>query len=218
MNGGHQTVGNAEVIVQHLGNGSKAVGGAAGVGNELHIAGIGVVIDAHHEHGGIVLGGGGHDHVLGAGGNMTGRLLLGQEQTGGFDDVFGAYLGPRQVGGIALGGYGNGLAVDDDIVALGVNVTVESAVHGVVFHHIGQIVGGAKIIDAHDLDLRVSHGTAQNHAANTAKTIDANFNAHNQNFLPDGIYQTYGTFRIICNSRRKCKPLFKNFPTSFDKI
>ena len=71
---------------------------------------------------------------------------------------------------------------------------------------------------AHDLDLGMIQGAAQNHTADTAKTIDANFNAHNQNFLPNGIYQTYGTFRIICNSSVKCKPLFKNFSPSFDKV
>ena len=156
--------------------------------------------------------------MLGTGGDMTGGLLLGQEQAGRLDDILGAHLGPGQIGGITLGGNGDGLAVDHDVVALGIDVTVELAVHGVVLHHISQIVGGAQIIDAYDLDLGMIQGAAQNHAADTAKTIDANFNAHNQNFLPDGIYQTYGMFRIICNSSGKCKPLFKNFFRSFDKV
>ena len=149
---------------------------------------------------------------------MAGGLLLGQEQAGGLDDVFGTHLGPGQIGGIALGRHGNGLAVDDDIVALGIDVTVELAMHGIILHHIGQIISRTQVVDAHDLNLGVGHSAAQDHTADAAKTIDANFNAHNQNFLPDGIYQTYGMFRIICNSRRKCKPLFENFPTSFDKM
>ena len=149
--------------------------------------------------------------MLGTGGDMTGGLLLGQEQAGGFNNVLSPHLGPGQIGGIALGGNGDGLAIDHNVVALGIDIAVELAVHGVVLHHISQIVGGAQIVDAHDLDLGVIQGTTQNHAANTAKTIDANFNAHNQNFLPDGIYQTYGTFRIICNFFGKCKPLLKIF-------
>ena len=116
--------------------------------------------------------------MLGTSGDVTGGLLLGQEQAGGLDNVLGAYLGPGQIGGIALGGNGDGLAVDHDVVALGIDVAVELAVHGVILHHISQIVGGAQVVDAHDLDLGVIQGTTQNHAANTAKTIDANFNAH----------------------------------------
>src|SRR5699024_9625582 len=55
VNGGHQTVGDAEVVVQHLGNGGQAVGGAGGVGDEGHVAGVLVQVDAAHEHGGVVL-------------------------------------------------------------------------------------------------------------------------------------------------------------------
>ena len=178
MHGGHQTVGNAEVIVQHLGDGSQAVGGAAGVGDKLHIGGVGVLVDAHDEHGGIVLGGGGHHHVLGAGGDVTCGLLLGQEQTGGLDDVLRAHLGPGQVGGITLCKHGDGLAVDDDGALLAADLAGELAVHRIVFQHIGQIVSGTQIVDTHDLDLGVVHAAAHDHAADAAETIDTDFNAH----------------------------------------
>ena len=178
VHGGHQTVGNAEVVVQHLGDGSQAVGGAAGVGDKLHIRGIGVLVDAHDEHGGVVLGGGGHHHMLGTGGDVAGSLLLGQEQTGGFDDVLGAHLGPGQVGGVTLGKHGDGSAVDDDGVLGAADLAGELAVHGVIFQHIGQIVSGTQIVDAHDLDLGVVHAAAHDHTADTAETIDTDFDAH----------------------------------------
>ena len=116
--------------------------------------------------------------MLGAGGDVALGLLLGQEQAGGLDDVLRAGLAPGQVGGVALGVHGDALAVDDDGGLGGADVGVELAVHGVVLQHIGQIVGRAKIVDAHDLDVGVMHALAQDHAADAAKSVDTNFNAH----------------------------------------
>jgi hypothetical protein len=206
VNGGHQAVGNAEVIVQDLGHGSQTVGGAAGVGDEGHVGGVGVLIDAHDEHGGIILGGGGHHHVLGTSGDVAGGLLLGQEQARGLDDVLGADLLPGQVGRVTLSVHGDTAAIDDNALVAGGHVGLEPAVHGVVLQHICQIVGRAKVVDAHDLDLRVLQAAAQDHTADPAKSIDTNFNAHHENFLSDGIYQTYGMFSIICTCRKKIKP------------
>ena len=87
MDGGHQTIGDAPLVVEDLGDGSQAVGGAGGVGDELHVGGVGVQVHAAHEHGGVVLGGGGHDDLLGAGVDVSLGLLLGQEQAGGLHDV-----------------------------------------------------------------------------------------------------------------------------------
>ena len=178
MNGGHQAVGNAEVIVQHLGNGGQAVGGAAGVGHEGHIGGVAVLVHAHNEHGGVVLGGGGHDHMLGAGLDVALGLVLGQEQAGGLDDVLRADLLPGQVGGVTLGVHRDHMAVHNDGVIAGGHLGIDPAVHGVVLQHIGQVIGGTQVVDAHDLDLGVLQAAAQDHAADAAKTIDADFDAH----------------------------------------
>ena len=109
---------------------------------------------------------------------MALSLLLGQEQAGGLDNVLGADLGPGQVGGVTLSKHGDGLAVDNDVVALGGNFTLELAVHGVKLQHIGQVIGGAQVVNAHDLDVGVIHAAAHDHTADTAKTIDTDFNAH----------------------------------------
>ena len=52
-------------------------------------------------------------------------------------------------------------------------------------------------------------------SADPAKSIDTNFNAHHENFLSDGIYQTYGMFSIICTCRKKIKPFFIKFFSFF---
>ena len=46
VDGGHQAFHNAELIVDNLGHGSQAVGGAGGVGHEGHVAGVLVLVDA----------------------------------------------------------------------------------------------------------------------------------------------------------------------------
>ena len=126
--------------------------------------------------------------MLGAGVDVRLRLLLRQEQARRLDDVLRAQLAPGQVGGIALGKHGDALAVDDDGVLGGGHVAAELTVHGVVLQHIGQIIRGAEVVDADDLDLRVIQRSAHDHAADTAETIDTDFDAHKKNFLSDGIY------------------------------
>ena len=110
-------------------------------------------------------------------------LLLGQEQAGGLHDVLGAQLAPGNLGGIALGVDGNLLAVDHDGVLGGGDLAGELAVHGVILQHVGQVIGGAQVVDAHDLDLRVVDAGAEDHAADAAKPIDTNFDAHNEKLL-----------------------------------
>ena len=181
MNGGHQAVGNAEVIVQDLGHGSQTVGGAAGVGDEGHVGGVGVLIDAHDEHGGIILGGGGHHHVLGTGGDVAGGLLLGQEQARGLNDVLGADLLPGQVGGVTLGVHGDAAAIDDNALVAGGHVGLEPAVHGVVLEHVRHVVRRhERIVYRYEFDIRVLQTSAENHTADTAKAIDTYFNSHLQ--------------------------------------
>ena len=51
--------------------------------------------------------------------------------------------------------------------------------HGVILEHVSQIVGGAQIIDAYDLDVLVIRCRTEYHTADSAKTIDTNFNSHN---------------------------------------
>ena len=62
MNGGHETLDNAEVIVNNLGQGSEAVGGAARVGHDSHAWVVRILVDSHDEHGGV--GGGSGDNNL----------------------------------------------------------------------------------------------------------------------------------------------------------
>ena len=112
-------------------------------------------------------------------------LLLGQEQAGGLHHVLSLQLAPGDVGGVALGKDGNGLAVDDDGVLGGLHGAGELAMHGIILQHIGQVSGGAQIVDANDLDLGVIDAGPEDHAADAAKTIDTDFDAHKKKLLSD---------------------------------
>src|SRR5699024_8619080 len=46
VHGGHQAFGDAELVVQDLGDGGQAVGGAGGVGDEVHVGGVLVQVNA----------------------------------------------------------------------------------------------------------------------------------------------------------------------------
>ena len=54
MNGGHQATGDAECVMNHLGHGGQAIGGAGRIGHDV-LTGIGLVIHAHDEHGRFIL-------------------------------------------------------------------------------------------------------------------------------------------------------------------
>ena len=54
---------------------------------------------------------------------------------------------------------------------------------GVILQHVGQVIRGAQILDTDDLDLRVVDAGAEDHAADAAKTIDTNFDAHKKGLL-----------------------------------
>ena len=136
MDGGHETLDHGVLVVDDLGEGSQAVGGARGVGEDGDVGLVGLLVDAHDEHGGVCRGSG-DDDLLGTTLQVGGGLLVGGEDTGGLDDVLGALLGPGDVGGVTLGVEGDGLAVDDEVLAGNLDVALEDTVGGVILEHVG---------------------------------------------------------------------------------
>mmetsp|Transcript_22987 Transcript_22987/g.70400 ORF Transcript_22987/g.70400 Transcript_22987/m.70400 type:complete len:261 (-) Transcript_22987:411-1193(-) len=53
VHSGHEALDDAILIVDDLGERGKAVGSARGVGEDVDVLGVGGVVDAHNEHGGI---------------------------------------------------------------------------------------------------------------------------------------------------------------------
>ncbi|CAF3491974.1 unnamed protein product [Fusarium graminearum] len=67
---------------------------------------------------------------------LGGRTIDGLLDTGGLNDVVGAGLGPLDVGGVTLRVELDGLAVDDEVVALVADLTLEDTVGRVVLEHV----------------------------------------------------------------------------------
>lgn len=135
VDGGHETLNDTELVVDDLGEGSKAVGSARSVGDDVGRAVVLVLVDTDDVHGSV-----GRrsrdDDLLGTALKMGIGLVDGGEDTGGLNDVVGAGLGPLDVGGVTLRVELDGLAVDDEVVALVGDLTLEETVGRVVLEHV----------------------------------------------------------------------------------
>ena len=135
VDGGHQALDHGVLLVDDLGEGCQAVGGAGCVGDDGDVRGVGLVVDAHDEHWRIGRGGR-DDDLLRAALQMRRRLLGGGEDTGGLDDVFRAGFTPRDGGRVFLHVKSDLLAVDDQILAVDFDRAIEQAVGRIVFEHV----------------------------------------------------------------------------------
>ncbi len=164
-----------------LGHGSQAVGGAAGVADELHLFGQDIVVDAHNNGGVHVVGlasGNGEDHLLGTGVDVLHHLLAFLEQTGRLDNDVNTKFAPRQVLWVALSVDFHFLTVDHNAVAFSVHFAVKVVVYRVIFEQICQRVSAGEVVDCHDFELGMSQHCAEGHSSDSAEAIDCYF-CHN---------------------------------------
>lgn len=126
VDGGHETFSNSPVVVENLGNGGEAVGGARGVGDDVHVASVVLVVDSHHEHGGGISSGARNNSFLGSSLQMeSGSVGLG-EDTGGLADEVSTVLSPWDVGGAHLVGDSNEVSINGDTTFSGLDITLEA--------------------------------------------------------------------------------------------
>ena len=179
MHGGHQAHFNTKSVIDNFGQRSQAVGGAGGVGDKVHGGIVGLVVYAHDKHRGIILGGGGHNDLFGAGIQMGLSLFLGQVDAGGLYDILCADGSPGNIFCVHFIKHLDLVAIDDDRVLLDLNGALETAVHGIVFQHVGHVVGRNKgVVDTDELHTFAINAGAQHQAADTAEPIDTNFDRH----------------------------------------
>ena len=182
VDGGHQAVEQADFFMQRLDQRSQAVGGARGVGDDGVRSLQHALVDAIDDGGvHILAAGGGDDDLLGTTGQVGAGLFLGGEQAGALQHHVHVQILPGQFAGITLGQHLDLVAIDDQVIALDLDVTVELAMGGVVLGQVCIGFGLAEIIDGDDLDVVLLAafivGT-QHIAANPAITIDCNANRH----------------------------------------
>lgn len=162
MHGSHETLDNAEVGVDDLGQRGEAIGGARGVGHNVGDAIIELVVNTHHEHGG-VSGRGRDDNLLGSTRQVSRGLGDVSEHTGRLDDIDGAGISPLDGGRVALSEASDGVAVDDKLLVLDFDGALPLAVGGIVLEHVHHVVKVDKrVVDRNDLDALAHVGEGGN--------------------------------------------------------
>mmetsp|Transcript_8206 Transcript_8206/g.24575 ORF Transcript_8206/g.24575 Transcript_8206/m.24575 type:complete len:472 (-) Transcript_8206:150-1565(-) len=175
MDSGHETLLESEFVIDDLGNGSKAVGRARGVGDDIHGGVVALLVNAHDKHG-RVRGGSGDDNLLGTSSHVKGGLLSGGEDSGRFDDVVSTGGSPLDLGGVHLAEDRNGLAIDGEGAVSGLLDSARvGAVDCVVLEHVLHVVDRDEgVVDCDDVHHRVILGCAHHEATNAAKAVDSN--------------------------------------------
>ena len=175
--GRHERLLNAELVVDDLDDGGQAVGGAGRAREDVG-ADVVLLVDTHDDDLGVVLGGGGHDHLLGSTVDVHLAGVLGQECARGLAQVGRPELAPADLFGLAGVGGHDTLAVDDDGVALHVHLAVETAVHRVVLELVGHVLGISTSVDGDEVALGVLDGDTGNEATDAAEAVDPDGHGH----------------------------------------
>ena len=103
-------------------------------------------------------------------------FFLGEEETGGFYNVFSTYCAPCDFCGVLAGGNADVLAVYDEFALFHVvvNGAFELAVHGVILKHVSHVVYGEKVVDGNYFDVVALGGGTENETSDATKAIDTN--------------------------------------------
>src|SRR5208337_3865436 len=179
MNGGHDAGDEARGFQNHLDDRRQAVCGATGVRDDVVLGRI-VLVLVHAQHDGdVFVGGRSRDDDL-----LHGRaqVCLGfgrvGKVAGRLDDHLCAYIGPGQLGGVALGPHLDLLAVDRDKVLARLDLIGQIAQDRVVLEQVSQRRRAGQIVDGDKLDIFVAKRGAQNVAANAAEAVNSNLYCH----------------------------------------
>jgi hypothetical protein len=177
---GHETMLDADRVVQHLDDRRQAVGRARGVGDDHVVPGELVVVDAVDDREVGMVGRRGDQHALGARVDMGRRRLLGGEEARALERDVDAQRLVRQLGGIALGGDLHLAAPDVDRIAVDLDLAVEAAVHRIEAEQVGIGLDRAEIVEADDLDVGAAGlgDGAQDVAADAAEPVDGDPDGH----------------------------------------
>ena len=157
VRGGHRTLDDAELVVDHLGERRQAVGGARRVGD--NVGRVVVLVGVHTDDVGRdvgALGRGGDNNLLGAGLDVLARARAVEEDARTFDDDVDAHFLPRQVERVAIGHNLDDVTIDGDRgVVDNLDVRLERTQDGVVLEQVRRRLGAAGLVHAHDLERAV---------------------------------------------------------------
>ena len=110
MNGGHDAGDDGIGLVQGVGHGGQAVGGAGSSGDDLIFSGQGLLVDGVDDGLQVVAGGSRDNDLAGASLDVSLSLSLAGVEAGALENDVDVEVAPRQVVGV-------GLLVDLDLLA-----------------------------------------------------------------------------------------------------
>jgi len=181
VNGGHETLLDTELIVDDLGQRGEAVSGARSVGDNIHVSGIGIVVDTIDEHWGVILGWGGEDDLLDTSSQVTLNGLLGEENTSGFAKVVDTGLGPLNLGWISISKDLDFLSIDNEAVLTDLDGSWESSVDRVELEKILKVLEALSwSVNGNNASLvLLSHeGGSEDESTDSSESIDTHLGDH----------------------------------------
>ena len=237
MNSGHDAGNDRESLVQGVGHRSQAVGGAGSSRDNLVFLGQGLLVDRVDDGLQVVAGRSGDNDLLSASSDVSHALLFAGVEAGALQNNVNANLAPRAILSVLNGVDLDFLAIDDDRI-LGsfdgvlvlTDLAQERTLSGVVLEQVSQHLGAGQVIDGNNfVALSLKHLT-ESQTADTAKTIDSNFNSHSK-ILPKILYseraepappkRLIAAFRfgsIVPHSHQNCKGACYYFNANCAKI
>ncbi|KAH3676692.1 hypothetical protein OGATHE_001181 [Ogataea polymorpha] len=178
VNSGHQTFLNSVGVVDNLGHWCQAVGGTRSVRQNLDVWSVLLVVHTHNEHWSI-LRWSSDDDLLGTSINVLLSALQGGENSGRVQNVVDALLTPWDVCWVSLLENLNLLAVNDQVLTLVGNSSLELSVCRVVLEHVSGVIRSNEwIIDGNDVDVVSAQGNSQHQSTNSSKSINSNVCGH----------------------------------------
>mmetsp|Transcript_23903 Transcript_23903/g.76897 ORF Transcript_23903/g.76897 Transcript_23903/m.76897 type:complete len:296 (-) Transcript_23903:40-927(-) len=175
VDGGHEALLDAEVVVDHLGHGRQTVRRARRVRDDVHRRFVFLQVHAADEHGRVRRRRGNHN-LLRPALEMGTRFLRRREHPRRLDDVLGAARRPLDVRRILLPKDLDRLPVHHEAVA-DLHRTGEHAVGRVVLHHVLHVVQRNEgIVHPNDRDRRILRRRTHHEPPDAPEAIDPNLN------------------------------------------
>ena len=194
VNRGHQALLDAEGLVQDLGHRSQAVGGARGVGHDLHAGIQDMIVDAHHEgRVELVLRRSAQHDPIGTRVDVFLEFLAAGEEARRLQRDLASQALPGEIGGVTLGEDGNRLAVDHQSLLGGLDSPREPPVDAVVLEQHRKVLRVREVVDRHDLELvGVLGQDTKDETPDSTKTVDTNTDCHDWTPGALGKHTSYG--------------------------
>jgi hypothetical protein len=118
------------------------------------------------------------DDFLRARRQMHRGLVARGEESGRFDHHLHAELAPRQLGRIAFGEDLEGVRIDHDLIALGLDRMAQIPVDRIVFKQMRERRRVGDIVNRDNLEFFLVHRRAIKHTADTAEAVDSDPDRH----------------------------------------